>query len=235
MIQTNNRQFQLSNEFLVSKAAMERRARAILSSYGHNERLKAEDEAFMVGLLRMHKRAAIKVGAGVAEVRVRFNPKFKTRSFWVVRTDGTETDFSYLKAIRQPSSRTKFSNACRGLVSEDILSFKKRYFADHGDENGLIQCPVSLAYSDFSMSQVDHIPPDTFASILNRFIHEFRIDVEKVELVEDRIGCKFADERLANQWVAFHNEHAKLRVISRFANLILVPRSQRASAGQVGA
>jgi hypothetical protein len=56
---------------------------------------------------------------------------------WVRRTDGTDTDFSYIDAVKgQPKSNAQeFYDACRGAVAADLLAAKKRHFETHGDSH----------------------------------------------------------------------------------------------------
>ncbi len=56
--------------------------------------------AFLKDLLGYHATPSEKIGCGVASFKAGCNPKFpETRCFVIVRTDGTEIDFSYIKCI----------------------------------------------------------------------------------------------------------------------------------------
>jgi len=63
---------------------------------------------------------------------------YSTPGFWVHRTDGTDTDFSYIDAVKgQPKSNAQeFYDACRGSVAADLLAAKKRHFETHADGAG---------------------------------------------------------------------------------------------------
>ena len=62
--------------------------------------LSNEAQAFVLDLLKFHASPAEKEGAGVKAVKVGCNPEFPdTSCFVIVRVDGTEADFSYIKCI----------------------------------------------------------------------------------------------------------------------------------------
>ena len=80
-----------------------------------------EGDAFddVCGLIMRHPSKDEKIGSGIDAIYVRQNPMFPTqRSFWIRRTDGTETDFSYLRCIDgcDKSARHWFNAACRYAV-----------------------------------------------------------------------------------------------------------------------
>lgn len=226
-VQTTN-QLCLADEFISTKSARERRAREILHKYNPGESLDPMDEAFMISLLLNHHRAAEKIGCGVAAIQVRIDPRFeKHRSFWIIRKDLSETDFSFRKCMHQPSALVRFQNTCRAAIAEQIQRFKRNYFASDADEDGLVQCPVTQVWVDFDNSHVDHEPPDTFAKLVKRFIAENAIDVDKVQYIDDSIGCKFANDEIQEKWRRFHVENCKLRIVSEEANLSIVPRLER--------
>ncbi|MGW6791885.1 DCL family protein [Streptomyces chartreusis] len=60
-----------------------------------------DDDAFLRALLALHSEAEEKIGPGVDHFQVRKHPDWDTYGFWVVRTDGTEDDFSYPDIIRK--------------------------------------------------------------------------------------------------------------------------------------
>ncbi|TCR24193.1 DCL family protein [Streptomyces sp. BK205] len=60
-----------------------------------------DDDAFLRALLALHSEADQKMRPGVDYFEVRKHPDWDTYGFWVVRTDGTEDDFSYPDIIRK--------------------------------------------------------------------------------------------------------------------------------------
>ena len=64
--------------------------------------LSEEAQKFVTDLLAHHANPAEKTGPGIQSVKVGFNPEFPdTKCFVLVRNDGTEVDFSYLKCIEK--------------------------------------------------------------------------------------------------------------------------------------
>jgi hypothetical protein len=80
-----------------------------------------------------------------------------------------------------------------------------------------------------SEAHVDHAAPDTLYALIDRFVQERGIDPETVALTGSTDGCVgegFQDADLHRAWVAFHNEHAVLRVVSVYANLGILKRKE---------
>ena len=61
------------------------------------------------------------------------------------RTDGTDTDFSYISAVKgdPKSNAQKFSDACRGAVAGDLLTAKKCHLQSYGESAGRVPCDLS--------------------------------------------------------------------------------------------
>ena len=77
--------------------------------------LSKEAQAFVLDLLKFHANPAEKEGAGVKAVKVGCNPEFPdTSCFVIVRVDGTEVDFSYIKCIGNIFPDEPFSAGRRG-------------------------------------------------------------------------------------------------------------------------
>jgi Protein of unknown function (DUF3223) len=109
-----------------------------------------------------------KIGSGVEYFLRRRNvgENFSTPGFWVRRTDGTDTDFSYIDAAKgQPKSNAQeFYDVCRGAVATDLLAAKKRHFETHGDSSGRVPCDLSDELISFAEAHLDHAYP-TFGQL----------------------------------------------------------------------
>ncbi|WP_085995569.1 DUF3223 domain-containing protein [Rhizobium gallicum] len=72
------------------------------------------------------------MGTGVLrfERRKTFSKGFPSLGFWVVRKDGTDTDFSYKNAVTgRPKTRSQeFYDACNNAVMDDLRQEKARQF-----------------------------------------------------------------------------------------------------------
>jgi len=106
----NFRGYIVNGEHFWTKRQLTERVRRILHSYKPYQKLKRKDFKFMLSLLQNHERANEKVGCGVKAIEVRVNTKYGATnySFWIIRTDGSETDFSYQKCITPTSSLNLF-------------------------------------------------------------------------------------------------------------------------------
>ena len=71
---------------------------AMLQSYKIGEQVTAADAADLSALLDRHDEREQKIGGGIAGFKVdippRDVPQFSDRCFWIIRSDGSEIDFS---------------------------------------------------------------------------------------------------------------------------------------------
>lgn len=186
------------------------------------EWIQLEGQAFndVCGLIERHPSKDEKIGSGIDAIYVRRNPKFPSqRSFWIRRTDGSETDFSYLRCIDgcDKSSRHWFNIACRYAVTNQTIEFKRQAFIDYET----IVCPMTGEQLTWQSCHVDHESP-TFNELVDAFIQKRKI-VLLESLYEKRTDgdceVRFASFALAEDWRTFHAGNARLRVVSVKANL----------------
>lgn len=89
-----------------TKLAVELRVKNILHESHLGVELDAHAQAFMMDLLRRHPEAEKKIGTGIRAIRIT-NSKYGNRCFEAIRVDGTSTDFSYLKCLKQKRERAR--------------------------------------------------------------------------------------------------------------------------------
>ena len=68
----------------------------------------------------------------------------------------------------------------------------------------------------------DYIAPDTLDVLLTGFCTQARVSPDNIEVeaLPDPPGfSRFTDRALAADWVAYHQKHAKLRVVHAFISL----------------
>lgn len=196
-------------------------AQSILHGYGVGNVLTGKDFEFIYDLLQRHPKVDEKMGCGVKEFRI-MKGLFDTRAFEIVRTDGTTTDFSYVKCISSKNELHDIRMACREAVRDDTLGFKQNYFDAEADVNMMVECPLTGEKVAWEDAHVDHMPPDTFDSIFRQWLDKGEIDPKSVEIggYEDgEMGKYFKDSDLKERFREFHNQCAKLRVTSAFGNL----------------
>ncbi len=173
----------------------------------------------LLWLIARHPSASEKIGCGIAAVYVRRNPVFPSqRSFWIQRTDGSETDFSYLLCLngKDRSSQQWFSQACRWSVTAQILEFKRRAFAV-----GRVLCSVTGQPVDWHSCHVDHEAPQ-FSEMVDAFVREHQIDVASVEIAGHADGdcsARFASQAMDDLWSEYHRTRAALRIVTTAVNL----------------
>lgn len=195
-----------------------------------NASLSGEKYAVMRDLLNWHPEAQQKIGGGVAAIEVRPTPDFgkNTRGFWLVREDGSETDFSYRKCLEgELSYRIKFLAACRFAVKDHVTEFKDEFFRVAPTPT----CALTGTPITPDTCHVDHTPPYTFERIVQAFVTLNALDMDDPGLVmggvDGLLVPLFASPTLRDRFVTFHSNYATLRVISPFANTSIVPKSIR--------
>lgn len=196
-------------------------ARRILKKTIINMPLEGKDLSFITALLHTHKAADQKIGCGIKKIYVRREPIFNGRHFTVLRTDGTEIEFSFLKCLsangmktnRVPEHLQNVKRALRTAITDDVYKFKIERFK----EKGLIQCPYTKEYLDFYDSHVDHKYPNTFDKLVFDWLYKNKLKVSDIKVTGETI-LNLVDEKLLDSFVQFHNKKAKLRIISAEAN-----------------
>lgn len=214
-----------------------RKVRSIRDKYKDGIFIDDGDLKFMRDLLNRHERSHQKIGCGIAAMYVKKNTVFKNnRGFYLVRMDGTETDFSYEMCLRNKSESRlqKFKSACREAVTDTIINFKRGCFAD----SKIKTCPITGESITPDNSHVDHEPPMTFDEIVRRFIDDNQIDIERVELSgigeDGSIRNRIKNEILRDMFIAYHNQRALLRIVSPQANLSIIKLFRKDSGGRHG-
>lgn len=215
--------FLIAGETFASKKALIERTRHILHGYPENVALHAGDQAFLLDLLQHHPDAEQKIGAGVVRFWVQVNPVYSnTRNFWLLRTDGTSTDFSFLECLSPSTPMQRFHRACRAAIAPDIMAFKARFFEQHPQ----YVCPYTGEPLSLRHSHLDHAI--SFASLVAQFIAVRQIEVATVTIagrVEDGTCLdRFVDHDLEQTWRAFHQSEARYLVVSPAANLGMLRR-----------
>jgi hypothetical protein len=108
--------------------------------------------------------------------------------------------------------------AFRDAVSADVAQFKREFFArdDH-------RCTLTGKSLTWDEAHVDHVFPETFSALVERFASCIDLDLDDVETVsvDGQAGRKIAQDWLADGFVSFHRVNAVLRVISAEANMKL--------------
>ena len=193
--------------------------KTILNSYNFGETLEKQDFHDILDLLETHPKAKEKVGVGIEKVRIA-KLKYNTKSFELVRFDSSTEYFSYTKRINSPKSEfTKFSEACRQAIQDDLRKVKLAYF-DKFSKKGRVKCQETgelLKYEDLS---VDHRQPNTFSVIVDRFIELKHINLNEIKYIQiDGEPNQLDNTELVEEFRAYHKEKANLRIVKKNFNL----------------
>ena len=130
-----------SGSFRTQKSALDH-YKAVLHRYQDGQRVsKQDDHADLVALIERYDPVLDAVGEPTKgdgqiahfERRLNTGTGWSSSGFWVVRQDGTDTDFSYIDAVKgQPKGRSQdFYGACRQAVALDLIQAKKQAFAQY--------------------------------------------------------------------------------------------------------
>lgn len=205
-------------EFATKKDALTH-YKTILNAYDFGEELTKNDFDDLMVLLETHPRVKEKIGLGIDKVRIA-KVQYNTKSFELVRIDGSTEFFSYTKRINAPKTNfTKFREACRQAIQDDLRSVKLDYF-DKNSKKGQVKCQESNELAKYEELNVDHRQPNTFSVIVDRFIELNKLDIEKVEYIQvDGGPNELKDDRLKQDFRKYHQDKATLRIVKKDLNL----------------
>ncbi len=216
------------HEFLTKKEALNY-YKEILNAYDFGQSLNQSDFKEILDLLETHPRKEEKIGVGIKQIRIA-KLKYQTKAFELVRLDDSTEYFSYTKRINAPrTNSTRFSEACRKAIQEDLRNVKQSYFDKHS-KKGKVKCQETKELLTWEQLNIDHRQPNTFSVILDRFIELNKINLDKIEYVEIDGECnELADLELKQKFIEYHREKANLRIVKKDINL---GRSYQARIGR---
>lgn len=219
-----------------TKKAAEAHIQEILHQATVGESLAVEEMAVMLALLESHPDRDAKIGVGVASIHVQPDSEWRTtRHFVILRTDGTFTDFSFKKCLTPASPLQLFKQACRHTVADQVTRFRASLL--DATPEAVLLCPVLGVPIERDEMHVDHTPPWTFDSLVLKFIEQEQIDVQVICVTgfgDNEIRKDFQDSAIRERWQEFHRLNARLRLVSKKANLSDIRRSAKAGAGASG-
>lgn len=162
------------------------------------------------------------VKAVLMQRRPALNPEieYKIKSIWVAgnyafhyrNSNGEWEAFSYRKFVYRAmdTSEAKAIQAMRMAVAYDINCFKQ-------DDS---EYAAELHSLDSKQIHADH--EYEFRHLVSDFRKERELDLSRVKTITDPnqppLRC-LADKTLEREWVEYHRQHAKLRLVSKQENL----------------
>ena len=212
----------------------------MLHRYVDNETIEdRSDHDDLIALLERYDAVETdspsKIGVGVDLFLRKRNgfDGFSTPGFWVRRTDGTETDFSYIWAVKgEPKSNAQeFYDACRAAVAADLTATKKRHFKEHGDAHGRVPCEISGKLITIDEAHLDHAYP-AFGHLVVTFraARGWQHGVPEGVLTKPADGqttTTFIDAVIGQAFRDFHHQAAMMRIIEKSANLAMAAKQRR--------
>jgi len=201
--------------------------------------LDQQDHSDLCALLERYDAAIVggpsKIGCGIEHFVTRINEVNGGTSvgFWVVRTDGTDTDFSFISAVsaRAKDADAEFLDACRETVYEAVAAAKDAHFVAFANSSGQVRCEVTDELVTSFGARLDYAPTD-FRDIVWAFRKaagwEQQIPHGTISKPQDgQLSSNFVDIDAMARFRAFHAENAQMRVISKSAERsdILATRS----------
>lgn len=163
-----------------------------------------------------------KRGCGIDHIEVRKN-KYGQKCFYIVRSDGTDTDISFTKSISNPNNITILMRACRSAIRPLIIKFKE-------DTIKLpFTCPITgEVINEHHLVHVDHYDL-TFEELFYKWLKDKNVDDLYKKTLESKrdgyIGTEFNDPNVIANFIDFHNNNTHLRLVSRTANLSTLKKS----------
>ena len=134
----------------------------MLYRYELGDIVNKADARELFWLLKQHPTFEQKRGVGVLGFVVTQAP-YNSRGFKILRTDWSDTDFSYRKCINAPPTALQaVIRAVRVEVQQDILQAKRHYFELNGDELGRAPCKETGALVTIDEADADHAPRFSF-------------------------------------------------------------------------
>ncbi len=186
--------------------------RVIFAKYSVGKNLQGDDLNFALDLLKHHEDYEGKTKYGVKTIGIRFASGHK--HFVIVSLKDDEIDFSYKVCLKAPTPLQNFANACRVAVMDDIQIYKQRLFDSDND----VYCNISGIKLTWDTVHIDHVRK--FREIVQAFIEEYKIDVDKVKYGDMGVIHTLLD-KIAEDFRKYHTKSAVLRPLHYKENLKL--------------
>lgn len=197
--------------------------RELVARYSDGDTANEADSAFLSDLLELHPRCAEKIGAGVRSFKFDRNPEYtNTRTIFVVRTDGSVSDFSWPKCIDGETPERLKRAALRNAIADQIAAFKREALSVPP-----VLCPETGEELSWKQCHVDHTAPNTFDSLVNQWLASENIVLDLVEISPSReisFTRLLTNDAQRQSWRSFHDQRKQLRLLSPRANLSIAKR-----------
>lgn len=195
----------------------------VLNNADLDSLLQGEWEAVMVDVLNMHqdfhgktKGQPFKIGVRACQI----NPR--NRQFFILREDGTDTDFSYYKCISGKSKESRIKETLRACVKYQSDGYKEKYFFENADRQGYVACAETGLKIRKRDSHIDHFPVQ-FDEIVKEWVDINGLRSEDIILVKPKKDnatfWPFEDQELLQSFLDYHQKVATYRIVLNKVNL----------------
>ena len=206
-----------------TKTTLENYCKFVLNNAEIGSYLEGEWELVVTDVLKMHEDFLIKTNGGEGfKVGVRkcfINPR--NRQFFILRSDGTDTDFSYRKALSPKSKASYVKETLRALIKEQTNAFKDKYFEENQDSKGYVVCPETGLKIKKKDSHIDHYPKQ-FDEIVKDWAESRNLKSKDIILVQPPENSTFwplEDKSLEKDFKEYHQKEATYRIVLNKVNL----------------
>lgn len=203
----------LGERFFPSKAVLLEFLQSLWEESPVGEPLNPDDAMVVSDLLALHPRAEDKIGCGVKYLYVGISPDGSNRCFYVMRLDGTSTDFGTKKCFDGDSHVAMFKSACRAAVGQQIQDFKRDFLASPKGRE---------LVAAGELIHIDHASP-TFDHLVGRFYESLGIPVREIRFNgigdENSSSVTFQEPQLSSRFADFHRRYAALEGVTKRHNL----------------
>lgn len=205
-----------------NKTTLTNYCKFILNNADNKSILEGDWLDVMKDVVVMHERFEEKTKNLDYTVGVRtcsVNPR--NRQFYILRSDGTDTDFSYYKAIGSSSKVGRIKTALRESVREQMIDFKDAYFKENEDSKGYVVCSETNLKMKRKDSHMDHYPKQ-FDEILQEWVTDNNVNSDELEIYpagDNTNAWIFKDQSLLESFVNFHESVAEYRMVLNKVNL----------------
>lgn len=205
-----------------TKTTLKDYCKFVLNNSGVNTTLDGEWNDVLIDVLRMHEDFHEKTKGQEYQIGVRVCPiNPRNKQFYILRADGTDTDFSYYKAISSKSKESYIKETLRAAIKDQTIEFKNNYFASNQDSKGYVLCMETSLKLKKKDSHLDHYPKQ-FDEIVKEWIDIMQLSSQDIVLVappDNGTAWFMQDEVLLKSFQDYHKEQAQYRVVLNKVNL----------------
>lgn len=207
--------FVIGKTCFASKSAARSAIQSILYHYKPGDRIDESDGQFLLEVISLHPHASLKIGCGIEFFSVEQYPW--NQGFSLIRVDGTKTDWSFLVCLTPPTPAQEANKGFRTEIRVQIKDFRCALFREGHPVCALTGVPL---INDLS-THIDHHDP-TYDELLKTFLEQQHLELHNVAVnatQDNDLETYLVDRTLAMAWQTFHKKHAKLRAVTKQANL----------------